>query len=448
MPKAPGKAPREPKMRASCDACFLAKVKCSKTGPLCDRCLHNGHQCKYSPSARAGKPGADSTRPAPTQAHLSMYTPSNTNTMAYPHQMQMDRGPDIRTGIDFWSEQQAAGHALYGSNQLGGMRLSPCTSQATMEPVSMQHSSMPAGSMSPFSMPASPMPPVSMPTWTPFDQFNASADGQYLPTGHSRSSSYDSMMVSGSQLQAAHDVQQMFDLGQTPLPTPPNNGISALPFSAIENRGLPPAMGNHMASSAMQSQQLIAQQSSQASRGRDAARGTCTCFRTCMRSLDSLVSASEKLDALAGDAIMKLNVKAVDSCSYMLNCPRCTGPLETYAASVLAHIIVKISKLYKHVIENNLELYDVTGDFLNTQLHTRDFLAAEKVRQHLSTLQAVRHKFSEQCMNVQDDHQFRSALVTYVFDSNMSWVDLEMPSQAIGDEGIKEEDGDFGFQFR
>ncbi|ETS82100.1 hypothetical protein PFICI_07102 [Pestalotiopsis fici W106-1] len=49
---------RAPRMRASCDGCFLAKVKCSKGKPMCQRCMTTGLACKYSPSSRSGKPKA------------------------------------------------------------------------------------------------------------------------------------------------------------------------------------------------------------------------------------------------------------------------------------------------------------------------------------------------------------------------------------------------------
>ena len=43
------------KLRASCDTCYQAKVKCSKSRPLCQRCLISGTNCTYSPSARSGR---------------------------------------------------------------------------------------------------------------------------------------------------------------------------------------------------------------------------------------------------------------------------------------------------------------------------------------------------------------------------------------------------------
>ena len=44
------------KLRASCDGCYLSKVKCTKERPTCTRCLNHGVPCKYSPCGRIGKP--------------------------------------------------------------------------------------------------------------------------------------------------------------------------------------------------------------------------------------------------------------------------------------------------------------------------------------------------------------------------------------------------------
>ena len=49
------------KLRESCDACLTAKVKCGKGRPMCQRCLTNGSDCSYSPSARAGRKNRNST---------------------------------------------------------------------------------------------------------------------------------------------------------------------------------------------------------------------------------------------------------------------------------------------------------------------------------------------------------------------------------------------------
>lgn len=57
----------KPRLRASCDGCFFAKVKCSKTRPICSRCLTVGLVCNYSPSSRTtvggGGGGGGGSRP-------------------------------------------------------------------------------------------------------------------------------------------------------------------------------------------------------------------------------------------------------------------------------------------------------------------------------------------------------------------------------------------------
>ena len=50
-----GSAFSKTKLRASCDGCYLSKIKCNKTRPMCSRCLTYGIDCIYSPSSRSGR---------------------------------------------------------------------------------------------------------------------------------------------------------------------------------------------------------------------------------------------------------------------------------------------------------------------------------------------------------------------------------------------------------
>ena len=51
-----GQQQPERKLRASCDGCYSAKLKCTKERPTCPRCVSLGLVCRYSPSQRTGKP--------------------------------------------------------------------------------------------------------------------------------------------------------------------------------------------------------------------------------------------------------------------------------------------------------------------------------------------------------------------------------------------------------
>lgn len=72
----------EPKLRASCDGCYTAKLKCSKEKPTCPRCRGLGLICHYSPTLRTGKPRATRTQTQPQLLYLSHLPQSSQVTQA------------------------------------------------------------------------------------------------------------------------------------------------------------------------------------------------------------------------------------------------------------------------------------------------------------------------------------------------------------------------------
>jgi hypothetical protein len=52
----PTRMPRPPKLRASCDECGSAKLKCDRNQPNCGRCISLCLKCVYGVSQKAGKP--------------------------------------------------------------------------------------------------------------------------------------------------------------------------------------------------------------------------------------------------------------------------------------------------------------------------------------------------------------------------------------------------------
>ena len=79
---------RNEKLRVSCDACHLLKIKCSKTRPLCSRCLVCGSNCTYSPSARVGRRSKNKSSPEDTG----------------PDHLEEDHGYSIESNSTLWQD--------------------------------------------------------------------------------------------------------------------------------------------------------------------------------------------------------------------------------------------------------------------------------------------------------------------------------------------------------
>lgn len=121
------RAPRQPKLRSSCDRCGAAKLKCDRGQPNCGRCLSLNQPCVYGVSRKTGKPPRDrlrlpdvsgisstSTKP-PQQPH------PNTN-----HRERRDTASSHGTNTSTFSYDSIApdsGHALDGQGLGLGMNL-------------------------------------------------------------------------------------------------------------------------------------------------------------------------------------------------------------------------------------------------------------------------------------------------------------------------------------
>ncbi len=68
--------PDSRRLRASCDGCYLSKVKCTKETPSCARCSNHHVLCRYSPSQRVGKPKK------PREDHQAREAPKKNATSA------------------------------------------------------------------------------------------------------------------------------------------------------------------------------------------------------------------------------------------------------------------------------------------------------------------------------------------------------------------------------
>ena len=93
-----------PKLRASCDGCYTAKIKCTKERPTCPRCKSLGLVCHYSPSQRAGGKSREArSRASSTWASQTpSWTPNTSSNKSSPvvptdHQPQHWESTNLQT---------------------------------------------------------------------------------------------------------------------------------------------------------------------------------------------------------------------------------------------------------------------------------------------------------------------------------------------------------------
>lgn len=275
--------PRQPRLRASCDGCFLAKVKCSKARPICSRCLTCGIECRYSPSSRAGKPKASESAKSQQQqqaaANLSAPTPVTNEGMVYAINAGMAGVYKVETG---WTTPPTSFDGAMSRNQsvssgltLMGVDGSTVTNMDTSMPGDMYDPTMPW-------TPPNDMPPA----------FTESPVPANLSNGHSRSQSYD---LSNSGIGwVGSNSPELFSFNQ--VSTPPTAGPNYFPSpTATPNmRPLPPSPRSATTNSG---------------------GGSCTCFTVCLQSLQGLHNAPVSPPF---DLVLSLNRKAVEGCAAML----------------------------------------------------------------------------------------------------------------------------------
>ncbi|KAK1770971.1 hypothetical protein QBC33DRAFT_526352 [Phialemonium atrogriseum] len=275
------------RLRASCDGCFAAKVKCSKERPMCDRCLSCGSNCTYSPSSRAGKPkpdGGSNVHPSTTQDVTGHPQVPAQNILGYPghhHQHRWDMpttSADSGIGGSYSVPEFVLGGvdgeniAWFPTDDLHTMTGQPAPGHIHAHPQYNPNMAIPWPSthgqeLLPFGQPP---PPAQMPEDMPlYLNFPSAGPSMPLPLGNSSS------------------------------PTEPNGS------------GAP-----------------------------------CRCLADCMASLYTLETHTAP-GSLAFHEVLSLNHKAVRICGTMLLCSRCPPQGVQTRIKVLATIIGKIASLYK-----------------------------------------------------------------------------------------------------
>ncbi|KAJ8129676.1 hypothetical protein O1611_g3955 [Lasiodiplodia mahajangana] len=382
---------RQPRLRASCDGCFLAKVKCSKTRPVCSRCLACGIICNYSPSSRAGKPKPDSSH----NAH------SNP-----PHDIQ------LRSLIDdkalAYLQPPAPDHMFTNDTSWNSTPTSienPMSRNASL-PSNLSMLGINDGQLSqqdPMSAPPE-LYSATMPWTTPTDISCASFSELPLATTHiqgphGRSQSFDANSMS-MQTQTAwggdpntHDISYPYPQVQTPA------SISANYFPNTMTAAMHPTLTYHQNNA------------------------SCMCFSTSLQSLLDLQTLSLQ-NPPSFDTVLSTNQKAVEACSTMLDCSVCLNqPGKDTVAMIIATIMNKVALLSKGAH------YSGSGSFslglYQYQFHRDegDWLVTEMMIRELQKLEEVFTRFREICADIHSVPEFPNDLLNYIGRNIRSTLD-------------------------
>ncbi|KAI1462724.1 hypothetical protein F4805DRAFT_7182 [Annulohypoxylon moriforme] len=410
---------RQPRLRASCDGCFLAKVKCSKARPICSRCLACGIECRYSPSSRAGKPKSDPNGNAHTNAPQDMQQMHHglieEKTIAYSaaHQTPPEHMFSFETG---WTTPP--------TSMDGGLSRNPSISTG-LALLGVEDRAM--GDHDPMSAPPE-MYSSTMP-WTPPTDLSCATFGDMpvttgpMPGAQMRSQSFDLSMSTPMAWNdpVSHD---MIAYNQVPTPTSMSSNYFPSPTTTPTMR---PAGPRHRSSSSTIN------------------GGSCTCFTACLQSLQALHNASSPASP-PFDFVLSLNRKAVEGCAAMLSCTKCMSRSGTHTATMLlATVIGKITSFYKTASHSYFEHGGMgmtpnnpgtnVGVSLGVyQLNGEDgkWLELEILARELRKLEEVYSRFREVvCTDFSDVPDVTKAMIGYLGQSLGST--LEVISHRKGD---------------
>lgn len=401
--------PKHTKLRESCDSCLIAKVKCSKTRPLCARCLANGAPCGYSPSSRAGrknrnagirKATANSTAPQDAIEHPQSALPTPTSYLP------LFMYPILENNVD------------HNTSLWGG----------SSSPVSQEDQRGPQ-----------PIVEKGLVTTKEGDSFDTS---DFLPTPPLNGDFMDSFMPLSSHngfsefATAAPSPDGSADHAPvSPAWTINNNQYSLLPSfqSPLDIMPLGHVHSSHPAARpALPTQQENSQNLAQTGSSSD-----CDCFAACLHALQSLhnhswMSSSTQQGGPPFDIVLSINREAIAGCSALLGCTKCVSKIgSSITTMLLATIIGKVMSLYRATcmfrfgsstgVQASAQLafgaYTVTGE--DRQLLEIEILLLElrKVETILTLYQGRFHNAQAEL----DESSVYTALTSYL-DKNLRYI--------------------------
>lgn len=401
---------RQPRLRASCDGCFLAKVKCSKARPICSRCLACGIECRYSPSSRAGKPKSDNSNShnhnhnnnnnhhhhhhhsTPIQQEMAAVTTGFSASMtddktglmyaaaAVPGLYRLDTGWQTPVNIDVpQGSAISRNHSI--SSELALLAMDGNTAAAAMAAAAANGDMYATG----------PVPWTTSPTDLSVAQF-ADSPMSVIPMHAAVTHGNFSMTAAASAASVMPwmdpSAMDMFPYGQgqpmqghghpQPPPPPPYQHQQqemptpgSIASSTVNNYFPSPSTTPSLRQSPATGHKSVPLSSSSSGVGGGGSVGyayhsnspaSCVCFTACLHALQALHNASTPT-APPFDVVLSLNRNAVEGCAAMLACPRCMRRSGTHTASMLlATLLGKITSFYKTASQSYFRPMTRMGD--------------------------------------------------------------------------------------
>ncbi|MCJ1467674.1 hypothetical protein MMC07_006299 [Pseudocyphellaria aurata] len=305
--------PTVTKLRESCDSCLVAKVRCSKTRPVCTRCLATGAICGYSPSSRAGRknrntPGSDLSK----------------TSMRFEKASALSEDPPPSPS----SFRQYSNNGVFHDSKSNLSHEDPSRGQSRIE------------SKTPTIVGGIEMTD-SFPN-PPFDEFG-NAFLQFYPKAYLQdlNPTTPSPLTSSSQ-----DFLNPVWTAKDPLYPPSLSFQSPIDLFSF---------GQASSSDSATSAEVLAHQESDHRSpfppGGEI-RLTCDCFALCLQALETLhnhsrLPASAQPGGLPFDVVLTINREAMRDCAAMLDCAKCVSKSgDSVSTMLLATIFGKIISLY------------------------------------------------------------------------------------------------------
>ncbi|KAI0164432.1 hypothetical protein GGR52DRAFT_123168 [Hypoxylon sp. FL1284] len=345
------KTARQPRMRASCDGCFLAKVKCTKNKPICNRCLSCGLECQYSPSTRMGKPKPDPQihgrqrdvaqdggyglyilHPQPTAQQqplgemLSMKTEWNSPS------------PGVDSGIG--RDNSSTGLALGGFTGASGEQNSLPDQKELFASALQWQSNMSHGTTSNGNLAATTRAGTMSATPDP-----AKNSGLQWPSNGYQVTNFGDNFGPISPVPGDRTLSQASQAFNFAMPDPAWSNPSTSAPNSSNLEAVQISTGSHLAPLLLH--QPMNTNPFNLSCISSASGRASTCFESCLNILQALHDVSPGPDI---DILVQLSGLASEECALMLSCPCCMNKsgLST-STMVLANLMQRFGSIYDTV---------------------------------------------------------------------------------------------------